>query len=138
MNFDLRLVCLKEQRKIGGLSGSEFWSAKPIWVLGFLLQLKANLCVWRNREESVGWAGMNFYRERRFGFLGFCFFFFFLGSFVPWINGCLLSYGIVFLFFFFFFNDKCVFVWKGASLIAPYDFLNVNFTRVSFLDKLFA
>ena len=68
MNFDLRSVCLKEQQRIGGLSGSEFWSAKPIWVLGFLLQLKADLCVWRNREESVVWASMNFDRERRFGF----------------------------------------------------------------------
>ena len=47
------IASLKEQRRIGGLSGSGFWSAKPIWVLGFLLQLKADLCVWRNREESV-------------------------------------------------------------------------------------
>ena len=68
------------------------------------------------------------------------FFFFFLIDYRVLSEGFLmLLYGIVFLFFFFFFfNDKCVFVWKGASLIVPYDILNVNFTRVSFLDRLFA
>ena len=49
----VQFVCLKEQWRIDGLSGSEFWSAKPIWVLGFLLKLKSDRCVWRNREGSI-------------------------------------------------------------------------------------
>ena len=62
--FDLRSLCLKEQRRIGGLN---FYRWNRFGFYGFLLQLKADLCVWRNREEYLGWVNVNFDRRGRFG-----------------------------------------------------------------------
>ena len=122
------IASLKEQRRIGGLSGSEFWSVKPIWVLWFLLQLKADLCVWRNREESDV-----------LGFRVFASFFFFWVSFVPWINGCLFLYSTAFrsFLFSFFFNDKRVLSERVSLKTQRTGFLNLHFIRVSFLDSFF-
>ena len=95
-----------EHRRIGDLNGSEVLSAKPIWVLWFVVTTQGRFMCLKERRRVCRLSECVFWSERTFWVLGFLlsFFFFFFGvSFVPWMNGCLFKIVLRFFLFFFFF-----------------------------------